>query len=209
MELWLINMNNMNKTRVIQSWIYQEQVLRSFTRQDNFQYLYFLAGGDTVRWGLEWPSIIKHKISLCCFVWPAALCWLLPTPSDKVQGSFSHLGGGTVPQNCMQPSALLGGHRGGTQWGSQSTAVPSDLEPPYFPLNWCCCAVLFCSSMVLQKIQGHTVNLLPAALISGWSPGPAEPRGGNPVPLRYDAVQSSRNIPNPPSPTFTKRWLQR
>lgn len=187
MELWLINMNNMNKTRVIQSWIYQEQVLRSFTRQDNFQYLYFLAGEDTVRWELEWPSIIKHKISLCCFVWPAALCWLLPTPSDKVQGSFSHLGGTACSH---QPSLVV---TEGALKGSQSTAVPSDLEPPYFPLNWCCCAVLFCSSMVLQKIQGHTINLLPAALISGWSPGPAEPRGGNSAPLRYDAVQSSRN----------------
>lgn len=145
MELWLINMNNMNKTRVIQSWIYQEQVLRSFTRQDNFQYLYFLAGEDTVRWELEWPSIIKHKISLCCFVWPAALCWLLPTPSDKVQGSFSHLGGGTVPQNCMQPSALLGGHRGGTQGVSIHSSAQWSGAPLFSPE-----LVLLCSSILFQ-----------------------------------------------------------
>lgn len=91
-----------------------------------------------------------------------------------------------------QQSVLLGGHRGSTARGSQATAVPSDLEPLYFPLNWCYCAILFQHGVTKGPVP-HT-NLLPAALRSGWSLGPAGPKGGNPAFLRYYVVQSSRTL---------------
>lgn len=104
-----------------------------------------------------------------------------------------------------QQSVLLGGHRGSTARGSQATAVPSDLEPLYFPLNWCYCAILFQHGVTKGPVP-HT-NLLPAALRSGWSLGPAGPKGGNPAFLRYYVVQSSRTLTSLTLPP--KRWLQR